>query len=90
MTTQGMGSGHVVYYLKIPFTRVETKCEAYTSFDHVGGLNHKPALQSREQELEKALMENHHLAISDLKSTPEGLQEYWIQWKNKSTQAICK
>jgi len=90
MTTEGMGSGHVIYYLKIPFIRVDSKCKAYTSFDHVGGWNHKPALDYRKQELEKALMQNHHLNISDLKTTAEGLQEYWIQWKNKSTQAMCR
>ncbi|PKH52852.1 hypothetical protein CXF68_20065 [Tenacibaculum sp. Bg11-29] len=90
MTTKGMGSGNVIYYLKIPFIRVNSKCEAYTSFDHVGGWNHKPALKARKQQLEKALMKNHKLYISELKTTPEGLEEYWIQWKNKITQSICK
>ena len=90
MTTKGMGSGNVIYYLKIPFIRVNSKCEAYTSFDHVGGWNHKPALKARKQQLEKALMKNHKLYISELKTTPEGLEEHWIQWKNKITQSICK
>ena len=35
-------------------------------------------------------MKNHELYISDLKTTPEGLQEHWIQWKNKITQSMCK
>jgi len=35
-------------------------------------------------------MEGHELNISDLKTTREGLQEYWIQWKNKKTQSDCK
>lgn len=90
MTTKGMGSGNVIYYLKIPFKRVNTKCEAFTSFDHVGGWNHKPALEARKKQLKKALMENHELYVSSLKTTPEGLQEYWIQWKNKITQSMCK
>lgn len=90
MTTKGMGSGNVIYYLSIPFKRVETQCEAYTSFDHVGGWNHTPALAARKKQLQKALMANHTLDISDLKTTPEGLQEHWIQWKNKITQAMCK
>ena len=90
MTTKGMGSGHVTYYLKIPFKRVSTKCEAYTSFDHVGGWNHTPALEARKKQLKNALMPNQELDISDLKKTPEGLQEYWIQWKNKVTQSMCK
>ena len=90
MTTEGMGSGRVVYYLKVPFKRVPTQCEAYTSFDHVGGWNHKPALEARKRQLANALMKNHELDISDLKTTPEGLQEHWIQWKNKVTQSMCK
>lgn len=90
MTTQGMGSGNVVYYLKIPFKRVKEKCDAYTSFDHVGGWNHRPALSARKRQLQKALMPGHKLYISDLKTTPEGLQEHWIQWKNKVTQSMCK
>ena len=90
MSTKGMGTGNVIYSLKIPFMKVDTKCEAYTSFDHVGGWNHSPALNSRKRQLKEALMPNHKLNISSIKTTPEGLQEYWIQWKNKVTQADCK
>lgn len=90
MTTKGMGSGHVVYELSIPFMIVEQKCDAYTSFDHVGGWNHKPALARRKEELKGVLMPDQILHVSDLKVTPEGLQEYWIQWKNKVTQSGCK
>ncbi len=90
MTTQGMGSGHVIYKLSIPFISVQEKCNAYTSFDHAGGWNHSPALSERELQLKKALMKGHKLNISDLKTTPEGLQEYWIQWKNKKVQFDCK
>ena len=89
MTTKGMGSGNVVYSLKIPFQRVGEKCDAYTSFDHVGGWNHAPALTARKSQLQGALLKGETLDISDLKTTPEGLQEYWIQWKNKSVQADC-
>lgn len=90
MTTEGMGSGTVTYYLKIPFIKVDQKCEAYTSFDHVGGWDHEPNLIDRKKELKGALMEGHQLNISELKTTKEGLQEYWIQWKNKVTQADCE
>jgi hypothetical protein len=89
MSTKGMGSGTVVYELDIPFIRVDEKCDAYTSFDHVGGWNHKPALNARKQQLSSALLKGDSLDISQLKVTPEGLQEYWIQWKNKSVQADC-
>ena len=90
MTTVGMGSGQVVYKLSIPFVLVNEKCEAYTSFDHVGGWNHTPALSKRKRELSRLLIKGHELDISNLKTTPEGLQEYWIQWKNKKTQMDCK
>ncbi|MCB0514832.1 MAG: hypothetical protein R2798_00990 [Chitinophagales bacterium] len=90
MTTDGMGSGKVVYSLSIPFVSVSSKCDAYTSFDHVGGWNHKPALDRRKNELKEVTMKGHELDISDLKKTPEGLQEYWIQWKNKKIQSDCE
>ncbi len=78
MTTQGMGTGKVIYTLYIPFISVDSKCEAYTSFDHVGGWNHTPALNRRLKELEHVTMKGHSLEISKLNKTTEGLQEYWI------------
>lgn len=90
MTTEGMGSGTVTYSLSIPFISVDEKCDAYTSFDHVGGWNHSPEFLARKRHLQKALMEGQKLDISELKITPEGLQEYWFQWKNKVTQTMCK
>lgn len=90
MTTQGMGSGQVTYYLSIPFKRVFNKCEAYTSFDHVGGWNHTPALPQRKTQLAILLLDNDQLNISDLKKTPEGLEEYWIQWRHKEIQSNCQ
>lgn len=89
MTTEGMGSGKVTYKINIPFIRVEEKCQAYTSFDHVGGWNHEPGLSGRKAQLKRALMKNDTLYISPLMRTKEGLQEYWIQWKNKDLQAEC-
>jgi hypothetical protein len=90
MSTEGMGSGTVKYKCVIPMYRVDTKCEAMTSFDHVGGWNHAPALESRKRELGQVLLKGDSLHISDLKTTPEGLQEYWIQWRNYKKQAECK
>lgn len=89
MSTEGMGSGRVRYYLKIPFKKVDSACEAYTSFDHVGGWNHAPALAGRKKQLQKALLPGESLNISELKKTPEGLQEHWIQWRNRKVQAAC-
>ena len=89
MSTEGMGTGTVIYKLNIPFVCVKDSCNAYTSFDHVGGWNHNPELKRRKKELQSALLPNENLDISALKSTPEGLQEYWIQWKNKTIQKNC-
>lgn len=89
MSTKGMGSGQVTYILVIPFIRVSKKCDAYTSFDHSGGWNHAPALAARIKQLQNALLPNQTLDISELKTTSEGLQEYWIQWKNKTIQLEC-
>lgn len=90
MSTKGMGSGTVVYTLQIPFLKVTDSCDAYTSFDHVGGWNHQPALARRKRELSKLLLPGDSLAVSSLKTTPEGLQEYWIQWRNQTVQAACR
>lgn len=90
MTTEGMGSGEVNYTLSIPFMAVESKCEAYTSFDHVGGWNHAPAVSQRKAQLQGLLISGQQLDISPLKVTEEGLQEYWIQWKHKVVQADCE
>lgn len=89
MTTEGMGSGNVEYALHIPLIRVADSCKAFTSFDHVGGWNHTPALKSRVNALNTALLPGDTLSISNLHATPEGLQEYWIQWRNKDVQSHC-
>lgn len=89
MFTVGMGSGVVTYKLLIPFESVADACDACTSFDHVGGWNHEPALIERKKQLSTALLEGEELEISNLKTTPQGLQEYWIQWKNKDLQFEC-
>ena len=89
MSTDGMGSGNVKYKLVIPFVKVENKCEACTSFDHVGGWNDLPELEERKLQLQNILMKGDSLRISSLKTTPEGLQEYWIQWRNLNFQRDC-
>lgn len=89
MTTLGMGTGNVVYTLDVPFIKVDQPCEAYTSFDHVGGWGHSPELNKRLTELKSLLLNNDKFNVSKLLRTPEGLQEYWIQWRNKKIQYNC-
>ena len=89
MTTDGMGSGQVTYELIVPFVRVQESCDAFTSFDHVGGWNHSPELEKRKLQLKKALLKGDHLDIGPLNKTKEGLEEYWIQWRNKEKQKEC-
>ena len=90
MSTEGMNNfGDVEYRLYFPFESVANECQAYTSFDHVGGWDHAPELEMRKRALKKAVLPGEELEISALKTTKEGLQEYWIQWKNKEVQAAC-
>lgn len=94
MITKGMndGNNYVEYTLEIPFIRVDTKCEATTAFDHSGGWNHYPAIRERKKVLldeARTTSANKKIEISDLKTTQEGLQEFWIQWKHKDFQGEC-
>lgn len=81
--------------IDIPFIRVKNKCDAYTSFDHVGGWGHthKINLSDRKSKLSTLLLPGETLDVSNLKMTHknvnESLNEYWIQWKNKTTQSDC-
>jgi hypothetical protein len=81
--------------IDIPFIRVKNKCDAYTSFDHVGGWGHSSDLdlEGRKSKLSTLLLPGETLDVSDLKITHKeerkSLSEYWIQWKNKITQSDC-
>lgn len=97
MITKGMGSGNVEFSINIPFIQVNDKCDAMTGFAHVGGWNHSPELNNRKKELlnyiplgknENQIL-NNELFISPLTKTPEGLQEYWIQWRHRDYQSDC-
>lgn len=91
METLGMDNkGEVLYRLEIPLIRVQSPCEAFTSFDHVGGWGHAPELAKRKRELASALLIGDQLQVSTLMKTPEGLEEYWIQWRNRIVQAQCQ
>ena len=92
-TSMGEGNNQVVYEIEIPFIRVKNKCEATTGFDHSGGWSHPPDLEGRKEDLlngKTNIVLNNALDISPLKTTPEGLQEYWIQWKHNDYQKDCK
>jgi hypothetical protein len=96
LTTAGMGSGNVVYTADIPFIGVTDKCDAMTGFAHVGGWGHSPALSNRKSEIlnykpngkDNVVVDN-KLYISNLKTTIEGLEEYFIQWKHRDYQSDC-
>lgn len=94
----GENSNPTVVTITIPFVKVTDKCEAYTSFDHVGGWGHTPELDRRKTELKKLLIPGETFDVSEEKNTnpnspnfPNGsLNEYWIQWKEKTRQSNCK
>lgn len=88
MTTKGMDDGDefVEYTIEIPFIPVSSRYEAMTSFDHCGGWGHPPALAERKTQLlgsPARIVKNSKLWISPLYKTPEGLEEYWIQWQHR-------
>lgn len=88
MSTKGMNDGdeYVEYTLNIPFVAVQSKHEAMTSFDHSGGWGHPPELAKRKTQLLNSpsrIVKNNRLWISPLLKTPEGLEEYWIQWQHR-------
>jgi len=86
MTTKGMDNrGNVVYALEVPFLHVSDSCEAFTAFDHRGGWGHKITLSS----VENTFKNKKNLTITELNS-PEGLQEFWVQWRHKNWQPNCK
>ena len=93
----GENSNPTVVKITIPFVKVSDKCDAYTSFDHVGGWGHTPELGRRKSELSSALIPGETFDISQEKNTnlrspnfPDGsLNEYWIQWKEKTRQSDC-
>ena len=105
LSTKGMGTGNVVYEVEMPFESVNNKCDARTGFAHVGGWGHPGAgVNKRKDELfndstkdstGKSVRTNPVVGtINDMESskktsTPEGLIEYWIQWKHSSLQSDC-
>jgi len=85
MTTLNMDNkGNVIYYLNIPFISVQKPCDATTSFDHRGGWGH----QIKKVSVLKTFGDKKGLEMIEL-NTDEGLQEFWIQWRNSGKQSHC-
>lgn len=101
MTTTSVSNvcnkNQTTYTVTIPFVKVSNKCDAMTGFAHVGGWGHTPELGNRKEELlnykpdgkSENVILNNKLYISQLTTTEEGLQEYWIQWKHRDYQSDC-
>jgi len=86
MTTNGMNYiGDVTYSLEIPFESVSDPCEAFTSFDHRGGWGHK----IKESGVRHTFRNKQNVQLIE-KNTPEGLQEFWVQFQHKDHQSGCK
>lgn len=88
MSTPGMADGdhYVEYRIFIPIIAV-SKRNAMTGFDHSGGWGHKPDLRKRKKDLLNGkIVKRKKLHISPLYKTPEGLEEYWIQWQHTELQ----
>ena len=86
MTTQDMNHiGNVVYTLEIPFISVKKPCDAFTAFDHRGGWGHNIL----ESAVRNVFRNKENLQLIE-KNTPEGLQEFWVQYQHKDYQSGCK
>ena len=86
MTTKGMNFiGDVTYSLEIPFESVSDPCEAFTSFDHRGGWGHK----IKESSVQYSFRNKSNVQLIE-KNTPEGLQEFWIQFQHRDYQSQCE
>lgn len=70
MSSEGYGTTTVKYQIVIPLIQV-SKDDAMLSFTH----SQSSSLKRKEKELRKEII------YMSLKETPEGLSEYWIQWK---------
>ena len=85
MTTDGMNQlDTVTYTLNIPFIRTTDSCTAFTAFDHRGGWGH----QLKKEKVLEIFKSKGELDWIEL-NTPEGLQEFWLQWKHESKQKHC-
>jgi hypothetical protein len=85
MVTKDMdGVGDVEYTITIPFLRVQDSCDAFTSFDHRGGWGHTPKLETVLTHFSKVKGLQYYFH-----KTPEGLTEYWLQWRSASLQSKC-
>lgn len=86
MTTTNMDhKGDVIYSLDIPFIKVSDPCDAYTAFDHRGGWGHK----IKKAHVLNIFKNKDNLDIIEL-NTPEGLQEFWVQWRHEAKQSNCR
>lgn len=88
LVTKGMNDddNYVEYSVFVPFEKC-TKERAMTAFDHSGGWGHIPEIQKRKAQLltsPNKIVWRKKLFVSKLYKTPEGLQEYWIQWKHSN------
>lgn len=85
MSTKDMdGLDDVVYEVNIPFIEVPNACDAFTAFDHRGGWGHS----KKERGVRKEFAKEKDVRIIE-KSTEEGLQEFWLQYKHKDYLFDC-
>lgn len=85
MSTKDMdGLDDVVYEVNIPFIEVPNACDAFTAFDHRGGWGHS----KKERGVRKEFAKEKDVRIIE-KSTEEGLQEFWLQYKHKDYLIDC-
>ena len=93
ITTTGLDlKGKVEFVIEMPFLKVD-KCEAFTGIEHCGTWvnQNKEKLDAR---LNEKLQNLKTLSVGEADKayfhTEQGYKEYWIQFKHKNHQSICK
>ena len=93
ITTTGLDlKGKVEFVIEMPFLKVG-KCEAFTGIEHVGTWVNQNN-EKLDARLNEKLQNLKTLSVGEADKayfhTEQGYKEYWIQFKHKNYQSICK
>ena len=93
ITTSGLDlKGNVEFVIEIPFVKVD-KCEAFTGIEHVGTWVNQNN-EKLDARLNEKLQNITTISVGEADKayfhTEQGYKEYWIQFKHKNYQTLCK
>ena len=93
ITTSGLDlKGNVEFVIEMPFVKV-AKCEAFTGIEHVGTWVNQNN-EKLDARLDEKLQNITTISVGEADKayfhTEQGYKEYWIQFKHKNYQTLCK